>query len=189
MLTLLAPGSRILDYGCGYGRLAGELSRRGFNAVEGVNLSAELITEARKQWPGLRFSVIDTPPRLPHPGESFDAVLLFAALTCVPTGSGQRKLVAELRRLLRGGGLLFLSDLCIQSDPRNRARCKRFAEKYGVYGVFETGDGAVCRHHERNWLLRLLTGFEQVAERRIPAEIMNGRPVWITQLLLRKVAR
>ncbi len=37
-LSRLEPSARILDYGCGYGRLAGELSQRGFDAVEGVDL-------------------------------------------------------------------------------------------------------------------------------------------------------
>jgi SAM-dependent methyltransferase len=186
-LSRLDTSARILDYGCGYGRIAGELHRLGFTAVEGVDLSAALITRARQQWPALRFRVIDTPPTLPHPDESHDAVLLFAVLTCIPTDSGQRELVAELRRLLRPGGLLYLSDLCLQPDERNRARYEAFAAKYGVYGVFETDDGAVCRHHEPAWLRSLLAGFDQIAGRQIPVQTMNGHPAQITQLLARKL--
>src|SRR6185437_12836719 len=47
-LTTLEPDARILDYGCGYGCLAGELHRRGFTAVEGVDLSSALIARARR---------------------------------------------------------------------------------------------------------------------------------------------
>lgn len=185
-LSGLDRSARILDYGCGYGRLAGELRERGFEDVEGVDLSPALISRARLDLPGLRFSVIDSPPTLPLPDAGFDAILLFAVLTCVPTDAGQRELVAELHRLLRPGGLLYLSDMCLQPDERNRARYEEFAAKYGVYGVFETGDGAVCRHHSPDWLRSLLADFDQIADRHIPVTTMNGHPAQITQLLARK---
>jgi SAM-dependent methyltransferase len=188
-LSGLAPSARILDYGCGYGRLAGEVHGHGFAEVEGVDLSPALIARARQQWPALGFSVISTPPTLPYPDESFDAVLLFAVLTCIPTDTGQREVVAELRRLLRPGGLLYLSDMCLQPDERNGARYEEFAAKYGVYGVFETGDGAVCRHHDPAWLHGLLSGFDRVAERQVPVETMNGHPAQVTQLLVRMRSR
>lgn len=185
-LSSLEPNARILDYGCGYGRLTGELHRRGFTAVQGADLSPTLIARARRQWPAVRFTVIDTPPTLPRPDETHDAVLLFAVLTCVPTDAGQRALIAELRRLLRPGALLYLSDMCLQPGERDRARYEAHAAKYGVYGVFETGDGAVCRHHDPAWLRGLLTGFDQIAERQISAKTMNGNPAQITQLLAQK---
>jgi SAM-dependent methyltransferase len=185
-LSRLGTSARILDYGCGYGRLVGEVRQLGFAAVEGVDLSPGLIARARQQWPEARFTTIQTPPTLPHPDESFDAILLFAVLTCIPTDTGQRELIAELRRLLRPASLLYLSDMCIQDDERNRARYEAFAATYGVYGIFETGDGAVCRHHEPGWLRSLLTGFDQVAVREITVETMNGHPAQITQLLAQK---
>lgn len=186
-LSRLEPNARVLDYGCGYGRLTGELHRRGFAAVEGVDLSPALITRARQQWPAVRFSVIDAPPTVPDPDESHDAVLLFAVLTCIPTDTGQRELLTELRRLLRPGALLYVSDMCLQPDARNRARYEAYAEKYGVYGVFETGDGAVCRHHDPTWLRSLLTGLDQLAHRQIPVTTMNGHPAQITQILAQKI--
>lgn len=188
-LSGLQPSARLLDYGCGYGRLAGELHQHGFTAVEGVDLSPALIARARQRWPAVRFSAIDTPPVLAYPDESYDAILLFAVLTCVPTDSGQRGLLAELRRLLRPGALLYLSDLCLQPDERNRARYEAYAEKYGVYGVFETGDGAVCRHHDPAWIRGLLDGFDQMAQQQIPVQTMNGHSAQITQILARKTAR
>jgi SAM-dependent methyltransferase len=123
---------------------------------------------------------------LDHGDGSVDVVLLFAVLTCVPSDAGQRELVAELHRVLRPGGLLYLSDLCLQEDQRNRSRYQRFAAKYGTYGVFETGDGAVCRHQTPDWLHGLLADFDPVATREITVETMNGHPARATQLLLTK---
>ncbi|GAB3806559.1 class I SAM-dependent methyltransferase [Micromonospora zhanjiangensis] len=178
--------ARILDYGCGYGRLAGLLVERGFQNVEGVDVAPNLIARAREQQPGARFTVLDRPPRLDRDDGSVDVVLLFAVLTCIPGDAAQRELVAELRRVLRPGGLLYVSDLCLQEDQRNSSRYQRFAARYGTYGVFETGDGAVCRHHTVDWLDGLVAGFDLVATREVPVETMNGRPARATQLLVAK---
>ncbi|WP_033667217.1 class I SAM-dependent methyltransferase [Salinispora fenicalii] len=176
--------AHILDYGCGYGRLAGQLTEWGFDNVEGVDVAPNLVARARAQQPGARFTVLDAPPRLDHPDGSVDVVLLFAVLTCVPGDAGQRELVAELRRVLRPGGLLYLSDLCLQVDRRNRSRYQQFATTYGSYGVFETDDGAVCRHHTMDWLIDLFVDFDRVATREVSVHTMNGRPARATQLLL-----
>jgi len=182
-LDRIGRRARILDYGCGYGRLAGLLTGRGFVDVEGVDVAPNLISHAREMRPSTRFEVLDSPPRLRHDDQSIDAVFLFAVLTCVPTDDGQRDLVAELRRVLRPRGLLYLSDLCLQDDQRNRDRYQDFAAKYGTYGIFETGDGAVCRHHTKEWLHTLLTGFDTTATREVRVDTMNGHPVVATQLL------
>ena len=47
------PGATLLDAGCGTGRYAGELARRGY-AVEGVDRSSELIETARQSARGSR---------------------------------------------------------------------------------------------------------------------------------------
>lgn len=126
------------------------------------------------QQPGARFTVFDAPPRLDRPDSSVDLVLLFAVLTCLPSDAGQRKLVAELRRVLRPGGFLYLSDLRLQADPRNRSRYQQFAATYGSYGVSETDDGAVCRHHAADWLDDLFVDFDRVATREVSVATMNA---------------
>jgi SAM-dependent methyltransferase len=178
--------ARVLDYGCGYGRLVGLLAGHGFDAVEGVDVAENMIERARAGQPGGRFAVLRDPPRLPYGQDTFDAVMLFAVLTCVPSDEGQRGLVAELHRVLRRGGLLYLSDLCLQGDQRNRFRYQRFAARYGTYGVFETDDGAVCRHHTTDWLRDLFTDFDIARTRDVDVDTMNGRPIRATQLLMTK---
>lgn len=178
--------ARILDYGCGYGRVAGLLHEHGFSEIEGADTAPKLVERASAQWPAVPFNVIKAPPFLPHPDASVDAVLLFAVLTCIPTDGGQEQLITELRRVLRPGGILYLSDLCLQDDQRNRARYEAFAAKYGSFGVFETEDGAVCRHHTMDRLDRLLCGFDLVTTREISVNTMNGRPAKAVQMLAAK---
>ncbi|MYW69930.1 methyltransferase domain-containing protein [Streptomyces sp. SID8379] len=176
----------VLDYGCGYGRTLEDLGRRGHDRLAGVDTSPGMIERARVLLPGTQFAVLEAPPRVPWPDAGFDVVLLFAVLTCVPGDDAQRRLVAEVGRLLKPGGILYVSDLLLQGDERNRRRYDHCAGSFGGYGVFETSDGAVCRHHSREWLSTLLSAFESVADRTITVATMNGHESTGIQILVRK---
>jgi SAM-dependent methyltransferase len=62
--------ARVLDYGCGYGRIMAELGDHGFEDVLGVDISAALIERGRRERPGLRFDVIGSPPTIGRPAAS-----------------------------------------------------------------------------------------------------------------------
>ncbi|WP_433175102.1 class I SAM-dependent methyltransferase [Actinoallomurus sp. CA-150999] len=186
-LAGVSPDARVLDYGCGYGRVMSELSEHGFRDVSGVDLSPALIERGRQLQPGLRFAVLESPPDLPDASESFDVILLFAVLTCVPDGNAQRALVDELNRVLAPGGMLYVSDMVLQDDERNHSRYAAYARQFGTpYGVFATDDGAVCRHHDIVELRTLLSDFDLVDEHPIEVTTMNGHRSQAVQLLARK---
>lgn len=76
--AMTAPGSRILDAGCGPGRVGGELHRRGHQVV-GVDVDPKLIAAAEQDHPGPRWLVADLAELdLAARGEP----LLFDALVC-----------------------------------------------------------------------------------------------------------
>ena len=186
-LTGVSRNGRVLDYGCGYGRVMAELDEQGFSDVLGVDLSPALIARGRQLRPDLRFEVLESPPWLAHASASFDVVLLFAVLTCIPDDDAQRSLVAELLRVLAPGGLLYVSDMVLQEDERNQGRYASYAQQFGTpYGAFDTGDGAVCRHHHITELRALLKDLEILDERRIDVTTMNGHRSKAVQLLARK---
>ncbi|MBK3566016.1 class I SAM-dependent methyltransferase [Streptomyces sp. MBT62] len=183
----------ILDYGCGYGRTMDELRQRGFRHLTGADISTAMIERAQRLHPAMHFTTLDTPPSLPSPDADFDMVLLFAVLTCVPGDEAQRRLIAELHRVLKPGGVLYVSDLLLQDDERNRSRYDRYATLNGGqddvgYGVFRTGDGAVCRHHSREWLAALLADFQGIDTRTVTVSTMNGHESTGIQILAHKPA-
>ena len=100
---------------------------------------------------------------LPIKSECIDAVLLFAVLTCIPLSNDQRVVLAKIERVLRPGGLLYISDVLVNNDLRNRERYAQYAEKYQCYGVFELPEGVVVRHHEKEWIEELTGPFRQLA--------------------------
>lgn len=184
----LSRNAAVLDYGCGYGRTMAELARAGFGDFTGVDSSAGMIEKAREQQPAMRFAVLDDPPALPFADASFDLAVLFAVLTCIPGDEAQRRLIAELERVLKPGGLLYVSDLLLGDDPRSVERYERFAGAHGTYGIFETSDGAVVRHHPAEHFTALLSGFEVQDTRQITVATMNGNEAAGIQVLARKTA-
>lgn len=174
--TLLGPEAVILDYGCGYGRVLASLLDRGYRNLMGADPAEALAAAARDRLPGIAIQHMTRPPHLELPDQSIDGVLLFGVLTCVPTDEGQHALVKEVRRVLKAGGLLYVSDFWLQTDARNMERYERGYAKYGKYGVFDLPEGVTLRHHDPEWLEKLLAAYEVVALDEITVITMNGHP-------------
>ena len=185
----VSPTSRILDYGCGYGRALGLLQANGYTNLIGVDPAPAMIAAARQRFPGISFDVLDDYRKINLPDDSVDAVLLFTVLTCVPTDEGQRAIVSEITRVLRPGGLLYMSDMFLQTDSRNVERYIRDEKKYGIYGVFDVSDGATVRHHDRQWIETLTKNFEALVVDEIPVQTMNGHPATAFQWFGRNCRR
>ena len=165
----------ILDFGCGYGRVLGELYKEGYDKLIGLDFSPAMIAAARAQYPEIAFEQIQS-LTIPLPDASVDGVLLFSVLTCIPTDEGQRELLKEVNRVLNRGGLLYISDLWLQTDERNLTRYARDEQKYGIYGVFDLPEGVTVRHHDQEWIETLTSDFTTVALDEIEVVTMNGNP-------------
>lgn len=179
------PLAKILDYGCGYGRTLAELPAAGYANIFGADFALAMLARAHDEVPGARLIQNDG-FSLPFKSESFDLVLLFAVLTCIPDGSDQRALLIEVERVLRPGGVIYLSDLLINDDPRNRERYERYAEGNECYGVFELPEGVRVRHHRREWIEELTDPFQQLEYEPFTVTTMNGNASAAFQYLGRK---
>jgi SAM-dependent methyltransferase len=177
--------ARILDYGCGYGRTLAELAEAGYHNLAGVDFSGAMLARAQTAVPQAGL-VRNDGQGIPFESECLDAVLLFAVLTCIPDSDEQRLLMAEIKRVLRPGGVLYVSDLLINNDQRNRERYSRYAEAYGCYGVFELPEGVVVRHHQQEWIDKITSPFEQLESEPFTVTTMNGNASAAFQYLGRK---
>ncbi len=165
--------ARILDHGCGYGRLLEQLSAAGYENAVGVDFSEKMLVQCRSRSPQLTL-VRNDGQTLPFRDRAFDAVLLFTVLTCIPGDDDQKRLLEEVRRVLRPGGIVYISDLLINSDVRNLERYEHHAHEFGVYGVFELPERVVVRHHREEWIEQLTGAFARLAFERFTATTMNG---------------
>ncbi|HEV7397436.1 MAG TPA: methyltransferase domain-containing protein [Pyrinomonadaceae bacterium] len=163
----------ILDYGCGYGRSLSELSEAGFHNSIGADFSAGMLARSHQLVPQAQLIRCDG-HTLPFASASIDGVLLFALLTCIPESPVQKQLLAEVFRVLRPGGIVYISDLLINEDERNQARYREFALKFSCYGVFELPEGVVVRHHTKEWIDELVRGFRPEKFEPFEVTTMNG---------------
>jgi SAM-dependent methyltransferase len=168
----LAKDSRILDLGCGYGRILNELKDKGFNNLYGADFSEKMIEVAGCEAPFANLKV-NEPCSIPFDNESFDCVILLAVLTCISDNESQKKLINEISRVLKPGGIVYIGDFLLNSDERNLERYERFKEQYG-YGVFVLDDGGVLRHHSEEWINELTSGFEKLEFLKTTHTTMNG---------------
>jgi len=102
------PEGRILDLGCGAGRTTFGLYKAGYRDIQGADLSAVMIREARKHAARrglkIRFQVADA-CRLPFPARSFEGcVFSFNGLMTIPKAAQRRAALREIRRVLVPGG-------------------------------------------------------------------------------------
>jgi ubiquinone/menaquinone biosynthesis C-methylase UbiE len=104
-----APGSRVLDLGCGTGPVLVELMRRGFECT-GMDYSPDMLDFARQR---IREAGFDDSRiqqgdcrKTPFADASFDAVVCLGVISYV---ENYEVVLAEMRRILKPGGLLVVS--------------------------------------------------------------------------------
>ncbi len=165
--------SFIVDYGCGYGRTLNELYLHGFKNLIGFDFASEMIKRGEKEYPYLNLKT-SKDNRIDCDSNSVDLVILFALLTCIIDNGIQTGLISEIKRVLKPGGLIYINDFLINSDKRNLDRYNKFAKKYGTYGVFELTEGAILRHHEKNWISYLTKDYIKKIFKKTKLITMNG---------------
>jgi SAM-dependent methyltransferase len=101
-ITSLNPGS-VLDAGCGTGRVAIELARRGVE-VMGVDADASMISTAAERAPELTWLVADLTSL--EVGRMFDLVVMAGNVPLFTPPGTQAELVAGCARHVRPGGFL-----------------------------------------------------------------------------------
>jgi 2-polyprenyl-3-methyl-5-hydroxy-6-metoxy-1,4-benzoquinol methylase len=102
--ALVAPRSRILDAGCGPGRVGGELFRRGHTVV-GVDIDPELIEAARADHPGPTWQVADLAD-LRLDGPPFDAVVVTGNVLVFVAPDSEPDVLAGIARHVRPDGVV-----------------------------------------------------------------------------------
>jgi SAM-dependent methyltransferase len=183
--TFLTKQSKILDFGCGYGRILKELSDSGYMDIVGYDTSVELIKRGKRS-SNLPLFHIEKPFDLPIRGESLDCIILFAVLTCIPSNDGQTELLEILYSKLKPGGIIYISDYYLQENSPEVNRYQYLNGDLDNFGVFSLPEGAVFRHHTREWISGLTKEFTILIERPIEIMTMNGHRATGFQLVGQK---
>lgn len=149
---------RVYDLGCGLGRHTVYLAQQGFD-VCASDISPESLAQTARwlQSEGLRAEVVSSDiTRIPYPDACFDAVLAFNVVYHA-TSEGVAQCLQEVHRVLRSGGLCFVTFNSTLSDDWGKGR-KLDDYTYVKVGGIEDG----IPHHfiDRPQMERLMTGFD-----------------------------
>jgi SAM-dependent methyltransferase len=147
-------GTRVLDAGCGTGRVAIELAMRGFSLV-GVDADAEMLAAARAKRPELAWIEADLTDFAASLDAEFDLVVLAGNVMVFLDPGSEGRVLHRLSAHLVPGALL-VSGFGIRPDQLSLDEYDRLAEAAGLEPVarwatwdrqpFTGGDYAVSVH-------------------------------------------
>ena len=164
---------KILDVGCGYGRTLKELYDNGYRNLIGIDFSSKMIERANSSYPDISFKISEG-NKLDFADNSIDCVILLAVLTCITNEDDQKQLISEIHRILKKGGVLYINDFLINDNDMYIKRYEKYKDKYSKYGIFETEDGGIFRHHSEEYLDKLLSSFNCLDKKILKYKTMNG---------------
>lgn len=159
MDAMLPRAARVLDAGCGPGRLAGELHSRGHRLV-GVDVDPALIEAARQDHPGPTYAVADLADLdLAAHGidEPFDAAVLAGNVMCFVAPGSETDVLSSVARHVRADGFVVVGfglgrTLTIkQFDQHVTAAGLRVEHRFATWDLKAWSEGAdfavsVLRH-------------------------------------------
>lgn len=174
----LSANDRVLDLGCGYGRVAAYLYGRGIKNVFGIDPSQELIEEAKRSFPAttypeLRFrvGVVDDIPRTEH----FEAALLFAVIEYVYGRKDREHFVAAIHDRLNPQGLVLL-EAFVQDWENNAALYEKAMEAGKEKGTILLPNGLSVYHDTPEGLDTLFSqGYEKLESNQELFQTWSGR--------------
>lgn len=145
-------GTRVLDAGCGTGRVARELARRGFEVV-GVDSDASMLDVARSAAPQLRWVEADLAGL--DLGERFDVVVAAGNVVVFLAPGTEAKVVRRMAAHARPGGLVVSG---WRTDLLTRAGYDALAAAAGLVPVtrYASWDGEPIRD-DADWCVAVDT--------------------------------
>ncbi|MEL6363383.1 MAG: class I SAM-dependent methyltransferase [Pseudomonadota bacterium] len=103
LATLVEPPARILDAGCGTGLAGAELAKRGYESIDGMDISPEMLAIAREKNVYSDLRTEDMTQKLSHETNAYDAVTCVGAFTHAHVGPQG---FDELVRVTKPGGFI-----------------------------------------------------------------------------------
>lgn len=141
-VTSTDADARVLDAGCGAGRMSRYLADRRCR-VEGVDLSSNMIAMAKRDHPDLVFTPASLTD-LPFHDDEFAGVLLWYSIIHTPP-AGQARIFAEVARVLRPGGHLLVGFQSGEGTRDVSAAYSRFGHDVRLERHLYTADQVAAR--------------------------------------------
>jgi SAM-dependent methyltransferase len=162
---------RLLDFGCGCGRVTRHWHALPSVEVHGTDHDADLIDWMRSGLPFIKAARNDLAPPLGYPADHFGIVYAISVFTHM-TNNLARAWMVELARVIRPGGLLLFSALDQRQVDRLRPHERRAIHRGEpvVQFVDALGTNMCVAYHPRTFIERITPGFDILSTRVIGAQ-------------------
>ncbi|WP_346960948.1 class I SAM-dependent methyltransferase [uncultured Arthrobacter sp.] len=147
-LLRCAPGRKVIDAGCGAGRMSALLSGAGL-VVTGVDLSPVMVQTARRLHPGLMFDVGELAD-LPADDGAADGILAWYSIIH-SSPAALPAIVREFWRTLRPGGLALIA---FQAGSGHRTIERAYGHDVELRAELHAPDDVALRFTEQGFVLR-----------------------------------
>lgn len=161
---LVPTKGRVIEVGCGYGRIVRELRSQGFTDVTGYDSSPTMIERGQREHPDLALR-LNLGAELPEADGSADAVVCCAVLTCIPEAAARERVLGEIERVLRPGGVVHVVEFAEGGGRR-----------YDADGRFKSGLGIEMIHFTQQRLRTELGRFQEIGMREFDCRSVSGNP-------------
>ncbi len=104
----LKPNQKILDLGCGNGRLSSLILKKNCEYV-GIDNSKGQINEAKKLFPELEFKTGDL-MKIPLPDENVDQIWTIASFHHLADKKSRERSLEEMKRVLKKDGIIIMTN-------------------------------------------------------------------------------
>lgn len=179
-------GAKVVEYGCGYGRMMNILKKEGYSDVVGFDFSKNMIERGKKTYPDFEMHILEESGEIPLESESVDFVVLSTILCCMVDLDQQMDLVEEIKRILKPNAFLYVSDFMINETSLYHEKYRKGFEQFGEWGVYTNSEGLTVRHHLSSWIMDLFNVFNVLWFEQFDFKTMNNNPAKTFHTLVQK---
>ena len=172
----LTPKSKIIEYGCGYGRLMQILKNHGYHNLTGFDFAQNMIERGKRTYSNLDLHLLQKSGVIPCENESVDAVVMSTVLCCMIDSEEQAKLIEEIWRVLSAKGTVYISDFLVCDDVRYREKYSEGFKKFGKWGIYTTTENLLVYHMTSQSVFDLLKKFDIQWFEQFDFKTMNNNP-------------
>lgn len=143
LLNMLPDSGKMLDVGCGAGRVSISLATKGYR-ITGIDVSEQLLSVARQMAQDRNLDIefmLTEGITLPFQDELFDIIIGFKVLCYIPTKSWRNAYLKELYRVLKPGGVCLITQNIVPDEFLGEARDQYYYQSPASrFSIIEEGD-------------------------------------------------
>ncbi|MFN4175014.1 MAG: class I SAM-dependent methyltransferase, partial [Parachlamydiaceae bacterium] len=130
----------------------------------------------KRENPDLDLRLLEKNEKIPLNDHSVEAVVMSTVLCCITDEQRLVKLINEIRRVLKEGGTVYITDFLICNHPAYEEKYAQGLKQYGEWGIYKTSENLIVRHFKASFILRLLNEFDIQWFEQFDFKTMNQNP-------------